>query len=389
MHRMIRMTTCNGMMNRWHLLSVFLFFVLWGCQSYEWESNLTSSENEEQLMQLAEAAKTHIEDVEKAKMYAQELLSLAMKLNDKKGVGNAYNILGSLKRKNDNYLEALKSYLNSVQAFESVQDTVGQAKAYNNIGNIYRDIYEYDKAIAYYQKALALHTLAKNKESMAITNRNLGLIYQSLEDFQKAKDSYWTALYIWKRLGNENRMAQIYNDLSIVYDMILEKGEYLNFEAEKQIALNLNLNALDYYERINDVNGLAKIYINIGRVYTYQPSKLPLHYFNKVLTLPIDQIDPKLLTIAHINIGLALLQNNEEKGAIEHFLKAEQFNSNEDISVITLENLAASLEQNGEIEQSIFYYKKLNDLRKKLRQVSWSDEVARIEARYAIEYAGL
>lgn len=377
------------MMNRWHLLSVFLFFVLWGCQSYEWESNLTSSENEEQLMQLAEAAKTHIEDVEKAKMYAQELLSLAMKLNDKKGVGNAYNILGSLKRKNDNYLEALKSYLNSVQAFESVQDTVGQAKAYNNIGNVYRDIYEYDKAIAYYHKALALHTLAKNKESMAITNRNLGLIYQSLEDFQKAKDSYWTALYIWKRLGNESRMAQIYNDLSIVYDMILEKGEYLNFEAEKQITLNFNLNALEYYNKTNDTDGLAKIYINIGRVYSYQDSNTSLHYFHKVLSLPKDQIDPKFLAIAHINIGLIALQNNEEEEAVEHFMNAEEYNIDENISVITLENLAASLEQNGEIEQSIFYYKKLNDLRKKLRQVSWSDEVARIEARYAIEYAGL
>src|SRR5690606_14700243 len=163
-----------------------------------------------------------------------------------------------------------KNFLSSAQAFESVQDTVGEAKAYNNIGNIYRDIQQYDKAISYYQKSLTLHTLTKNRESMALTNRNIAFIYQLMGNYEKAKNNYWTSLYIWKRLGNEKRMAQVYNDLSITYDIILAKGDYLNFEAEKQITLNLNLNALEYYKKTNDIDGLAKIYINIGRVYAYQ-----------------------------------------------------------------------------------------------------------------------
>lgn len=369
-------------------LCLSLLFALAGCREHM-EKEIATTEFEGRLKQLVEAAKSNIQNPEKAQSYAEELLALSTSINDKTGIGNAYNILGSINRDRNNYLEALKHFLNSAQAFEGAQDTIGKAKAYNNIGNIYRDIQGYEKALTYYQKALTLHTLTKNKESMALTNRNIALIHQHMENYQEAKDCYWTALYIWKRLGNERRMAQVYNDLSVVYDMILEKGEYLNFEAEKQITLNLNLNALEYYKKTNDIDGLAKIYINIGRVYTYQYSELPLHYFNKVLTLPSDKIDPKFRAIAHINLGLAMLHNNEEEKALEHFFEAEQYHTDENISLLTFEKIAASLEQQGEVAQSIFYYKKLNDLRKKSRQVSWSDELARIEARYAIEYAGL
>lgn len=376
------------MKNCWLICSLLLF-ALMSCGGYNVEDEIASKKVEEQLKQLEEAAKDNIADIDKSQRYAEELLELSSSIDDKEGVGSAYNILGSINRSKSNYLEALKSFLNSAQAFESAQNKIGKAKAYNNIGNIYKDIHEYDKAIVYYQKALTIHTLAKNKESMALTNRNIALIHQQMGSHEEAKDCYWTALYIWKRLGNEGRMAQVYNDLSIVYDMILEKGEYLNFEAEKQITLNLNLNALEYYERTRNIDGLAKTYINIGRVYTYQPSALPLQYFNKVLSLPVSEIDPKFRAIAHINIGLTMLQNNKEEIAIDHFLKAEQYGSDESISLLTFEKLAASLEQNGEIAQSIFYYKKLNDLRKKSRLVSWSDELARVEARYAIEYAGL
>lgn len=375
------------MRNCW-LLCLLLLFVLVGCRG-NLENEIVSKRTEEQLWQLTEAAKADIEDIGKAQRHAEELLALASGINDKKGMGNAYNILGSIRRSENNYLDALKNFLNSAQAFESINDTIGKAKAYNNIGNVYRDIHEYDKAISHYQKSLTLHTLTKNKESMALTNRNIALIHQYMGNYEKAKDCYWTALYIWKRLDNEKRMAQIYNDLSIIYDMILDKGEYLNFEAEKQITLNLNLNALEYYKKTNDINGLAKIYINIGRVYTYQPSKLPVYYFNKVLSLPMDKMDPKFIAIAHINIGLAMLQSNEQEKAIDHFVKAEQYNNDENISLLTFEKLAATLEQNGEIAQSIFYYKKINDLRKKSWQGSLSEELARIEARYAIEYAGL
>lgn len=375
------------MRNCW-LLCLLLLFVLVGCRG-NLENEIVSKGTEEQLWQLTEAAKANIKDIDKAQKYAEELLALASGINDKKGMGNAYNILGSIDRSENNYLEALKNFLNSAQAFESINDTIGKAKAYNNIGNVYKDIHEYDKAISHYQKSLTLHTLTKNKESMAVTNRNIALIHQQMGNYEKAKDCYWTALYIWKRLGNEKRMAQIYNDLSITYDMILEKGEYLNFEAEKQITLNLNLNALEYYKKTNDFDGLAKIYINIGRVYAYQDTKMSLHYFNKVSSLPIDKVDPKFIAIANINIGLIILQNNQQEKAIDYFLTAEQYTSDENISLLTFEKLAATLEQNGEIAQSIFYYKKINDLRKKSRQGSLSEELARIEARYAIEYAGL
>lgn len=369
-------------------LCLSLLLALAGCREYI-ETEMANSEFEGRLKQLIEAAKSNIQNAEKAQSYAEEILAISTNVNDKSGIGNAYNILGSINRDKNNYLEALKHFLSSAQAFEGAHDTIGKAKAYNNIGNIYRDIQGYEKALTYYQKALTLHTLTRNKESMALTNRNTALIHQYMENYQEAKDSYWTALYIWKRLGNERRMAQIYNDLSIVYDMILEKGEYMNFEAEKQIALNLNLNALEYYKKTNDIDGLAKIYINIGRVYTYQPSELPIHYFHKVLSLPSDRIDPKFKAIAHINLGLAMLHSNEGEKALEHFFEAEQYQTDEKISLVTYEKIAASLEQQGEVAQSIFYYKKLNDLRKKSRQVSWRDELARIEARYAIEYAGL
>lgn len=371
-----------------YFLALFSLAIAGSCRD-SLENNVFEKDIESKIIQLSEAAKANIGDIEKAQQYAQEMLALAQEVEANKYIGDAYNIMGSINRNKENYVEALRSFLGSAQAFELANDTIGMTKAYNNLGNLYKDIQKYDKAIDYYQKSLTLHTLTKDRAGMAITSRNMALVYQNMENFEEAKDRYWSSLYIWKRLGDEKRMAQLYNDLSITYDLVLSNDIYMDFEAEKQITLNLNLNALKYYQKINDVNGLAKAYINIGKIYAYQESDIPLQYFNKVLSLPLDQLAKKFLVIAHNNIGLMMLHRKENQLAADHFLKAEEYSSNEDSSLITYEKLALLLEEQGNLSQAIVYYKKLNDLVRKIKFSQQSEELAKAETRYAIEYAGL
>lgn len=354
------------------------------------ETDVSKKTTEDKIIQLSEAAKANIADIEKAQQYTEEMLRLALEINDNRYIGDAYNIMGSISRNKEDYIKALKSFLASAQAFEVADDTLGMAKVYNNIGNIYRDIQKYNKAIIYYQKRLTLNTLLKDKEGMAITNRNMALTYQLMADYEKAKDSYWTSLYIWKTLKNEERMAQLYNDLGIAYNLYLDNNGVENYSVEKSIIYNLYLNSLELNKKINDKKGIGRAFNNIGiALVEKEDYDNALSYFNRSISLKQSINDQEGLGDTYNNLGyLYLIQPGKISEAIDYFKLAEKYSKDKDLKE-TYEYLIASLEKQGNFAMANKYLKKMDLLNKELLKNRHREELAKVEARYAIEYAGL
>ncbi len=335
-------------------------------------------------------AKDNIANTEKAYGYANKMLSLALEINAKKEIGSAYNILGALSRSENNYVEALKFYLKSSKAFEDASDTVGLAKVYNNIGNIYRDIGKYNNAIRFYRKSLTAKTWLSDREGMAVTNRNIAFVYQLMKDYEKARDSYWTSLYTWKKLGDESRMAQLYNDLGIIYELILETKGSESYDVEKNIIFNLHLNALELNKMSQNQKGIGWVYNNIATSYMEKKDYTrALYYLDKSIDLKSKVNDEEGLATAYNNYGIIYLNHfKDSKKALFYFKEAEKYGESHEL-IKSYENMATVLEQEGDFPSVVHYLRKLDQVKEDLRSNRYKEELAKIEAKYSVEYAGL
>lgn len=378
-------------MIRYLYVLVIFSVVTFGCND-NLEDSVADPAVYQKMDKLYVSAKENISDPEKALEEAKQLLTLAQQENSLKYVGEASNIIGSINRDQEDYVAALKNFRKSAEAFETSQDTAGMAKIYNNIGNIYRDILRYDDALSFYQKSLTAKTLLGDKEGMAITNRNMAYVLQLKGEYQKAKDSYWTSLYTWKALKNEDRMAQIYNDLGIVYDLIAKENNdaVVNDEIEKNIIFNLYKNSLELYQKVNNQKGIGWAYNNIA-ILLIEKEKYEeaLGYLNKTMALKGRSQDQEGLTRTYNHIGIIYLNyQNDPDQAISYFRQAEKYAQAEELQR-TYENLASALEKKGQFTDAIVYFRKLTKLKDMLRNDRHRQEIAKIEARYSVEYAGL
>lgn len=369
------------------LFCFFLFFIVSGC-----EDNFENANVEEinKVNQLRDAAIKYMADPEKALDYANEMLELAKAIGLTEEIGNAYNIIGGINRRQNNYVEALKYYQQSAEAFELAKDTVGMGKVYNNIGNIYRDISKFENALFFYQRALTAKTLVRDRSGIAVTNRNMAFVYQLLGDYEKAKDSYWTSLYTWKALKNEERMAQLYNDLGVVYDLYLDNNEAVNYNVEKNIIYNLHLNSLELNKRIHNQRGVGWAFNNIGiSLVEKREFEDALTYFMQALKLKKSINDQEGLGATYNNIGgVYLSQEGKEDLALTYFDLAEQYAKGEELKK-TYEYSITAFEKQGKFSLANSYLKKLEVLNAQLLEIKHREELAKIEARYAVEYAGL
>ena len=79
-------------------------------------------------------------------------ISLAMKLNFRKGLSKCYNIIGIIYKNQSNYPRALEYYTKSLKIYEELGDKSGVSKCYFNIGTISRYQSNYPKSLEYYTK---------------------------------------------------------------------------------------------------------------------------------------------------------------------------------------------------------------------------------------------
>src|ERR1035437_225989 len=69
--------------------------------------------------------------------YGLSILPLAQKINFKKGIAGAYNIIGITYGIQDDYPKALDYYFGALKLYEELKDKTGIAKCCSNIGQVY------------------------------------------------------------------------------------------------------------------------------------------------------------------------------------------------------------------------------------------------------------
>jgi tetratricopeptide (TPR) repeat protein len=196
--------------------------------------------------------------------YAEEAMQLANKTRSDTSLSKAKITLASACLRIGNYPQAVQLYQEIIENKDSNPDAI--LAAYMDIGIIYYYERNFKTAISYYNKALDLidkRRLEKDKKKTIIEgklNNNLGIIHEELKEFDKAEAFYNKALDISKQS----------NDLNLMAHVLTNQGRLYHRQGKNNLTLRLYLEALGIRKRNNDNTGLCQIYTNLGAFYFEQ-----------------------------------------------------------------------------------------------------------------------
>lgn len=243
-------------------------------------------------------------DPKKTIYYAEEALSLASKLNFKKGMITAYNNSGIGYYQQNKYDEALQWYNKALGLNRATGNFLGEGHVLSNIGLIYWKQGALALAVEYYLQALKIWEDHQLEDEMASLFDNLGNVYNEQEEYDRALSYYLKAVAIQKKYaGNEHERSMTLSNIGTAY-----LGKRQNQEA-----LNYFLQSLELLPE-DDKESRAVSLSNIGLTYIeLKDGHEAEDYLSRALTLQeeIKDLDGMIHTL------LGLSKTSQLKGDLK------------------------------------------------------------------------
>ena len=180
--------------------------------------------------------------------------------------------------RNQNYAEAIKAYLQSLQIRNKINngDFISLARSYYALAIVYKNIESYNQAIRYSQLAELNYIKAygKNASGLALIYNNLGNVYKKKLNYKEALKYFNQTINIYKSQDeiNKTQIEGVYYSIADVYYLMDKNNEAI------QIAL----------EHLNNANNNDKLFYYELLAATYQDLKMndeAIHYFQKAIEL--------------------------------------------------------------------------------------------------------
>ncbi|HTB32634.1 MAG TPA: tetratricopeptide repeat protein [Bacteroidia bacterium] len=228
--------------------------------------------------------------------YAQQIFSLSEQIGYRKGVGNAYNLMGLCNMSKKKYPVALDYYQKALKIRTEIGDKNGIAWTYNNLGLMYGNIGEPEDAISWHTKSLQVKEETGDKIGMGASYAKIGQNYMEMGKFPEAVNNYLNALKVFEEIGDKEQIGGIYRNIGEVY---YREGNYPE-------ALKNFVNELRIANESGDSVQIAFAYINMGRIcYKQGNNANALNYL--LAALKINEKADNLGTVQDIQYNLGLV----------------------------------------------------------------------------------
>lgn len=130
-----------------------------------------------------------------------------------------YNMMGNVKREQNQYEQALALYIRSIKLFEHIDNPQGLTQALSNVGNLHNLMGNTDKALGYALKSLEMAKVAGVKSSVAYSYRLIGRIYRKQGKPDSALGAYQQAAEIYRQILSRRDLGETgYSIGNIYYD---------------------------------------------------------------------------------------------------------------------------------------------------------------------------
>lgn len=281
------------------------------------------------------------QEYEDAIPYFQKAADYYLETGNIKNAALQIKNIGVIHRKLGNYSKSIKFQLNSIEKYESINDTSGQVDCLMNIGNIYVFQKQAELSLPYFKKAYDLANLFKNPLLVAQATNSLALGYEHFNKNDTALYYYLIAIDDYSNLKKWVRKAKAEHNVALIY---MGKENYS--KAEEML-----LSSLSVFKQAPSSMAIEKatIQLALARVYN-KTNRQELAVYNYKKALEVFR----------------------EKGA-----KTEEKS--------TLGYLSKSLEKQEEFKESLYYLNKFIILKDSIQNINITTEIAELNEKYESE----
>jgi tetratricopeptide (TPR) repeat protein len=152
-------------------------------------------------------------DYNKASVYFNRSLKLALPLRDTGMLANIYLNMGNINVRTKRHFQALDDYIKAEKMFSAVGDKTGVVHSLQNCGKIFLDRSMFDQAENFLVKAYKLAKEEGLSESIASINLSLASIYIAKKNYNTAEKYLKEGMH----LANETNDEKMVNDFNHTY----------------------------------------------------------------------------------------------------------------------------------------------------------------------------
>ena len=327
------------------------------------------------------------------KDFSLQALSLAEKLNYKKGIVLATNEAGSVYQTNKDYQTAINYYKKAISLSETYGFNSEETDIYPALLNLYFYLGDYPNAMESISKEMTIAEKTNDKKRIAHCNNILGYIYFKQENLVAAEKFYGLYLNNAKDLKDSLMLAHALGEVSDVYTH--EKKYKQSIDALfTTISICDDLMGNSAKQNSESINALlhhykSKAFYRLGVNYKLT-GKLPeaLHYALEAIKYASRVSPPKYeLARYYINAGDVYKEQKDFKKAIEHLvfgynLSHEiQHRENTRDAAEILSQTYASLQQ---YDSAFFFYRIYTGLKDSIVNNETKMKIAGIQGQYDV-----
>ena len=287
----------------------------------------------------------------------------------------ALNVLSIDYRKLGDNAKASLMAQKALAAYRSVNDSSGMMAALINDAKVYQRQGNNKKAMYLYRQALQYSEKMKDTLNTGILNSLIGNVYMDIEQIDKGKAYYRKAINVLKHSDN-NYYGDILNNYGIVF---YDEGKY-------DSALYYYQQALDVYQKINQLDAIGAGFQNIGITYVMMHNeKRGLEYLHRALDIFNKQDLTNDQASAMVDLGQAYMETGQYDSAVDYLKRAldisEKINSTyyKKQALLMLYRLN---EKRGNSEEALKYYKLYSEFKDSLDNQALKENLQELEVKY-------
>jgi tetratricopeptide (TPR) repeat protein len=227
--------------------------------------------------------------------------------------------------------------------------------------------------------AFAFHLNNDGGDTSEVIKLNKRGFLIRLTDPEEAVADGAKALEISKRINYTQGIGESYRIMGI--------GNYYLDKSKE--AIDNYLTALNYFQQINDLQSEAKVYNNIGNLYSHTDDDQALEFFQKSLTIAEKFSDKHLIATLNMNMGTVFYHKKSFSQALNMYNVATEM-------FITLKDsmlLIQCMQNKGVVYFNLKQYDKaralLLEANKEARQLDLNETVAALDLTLADLYINL
>ncbi|PLX18066.1 MAG: hypothetical protein C0599_12745 [Salinivirgaceae bacterium] len=204
--------------------------------------------------------------------YYIQVLDYWKELKDTVKIADMMNNIGVVNIYRGDYNKAMEHLIESVNLYEKIGNWDDATTTLGNIGQIYNEIEEYDKALKYSKKALKVSINVNDLYQQAGLLLNIVNIYKSMDSLEQSIIFCRRALSITEKNNYTTLSALVYSNLGLVYEK----------QKRYKIAVQEIEKSLDIAKVQEDLGSQVKSMFALGRLYTRMNNfKLALKHLDK------------------------------------------------------------------------------------------------------------